>query len=305
MQSAWRVVDCTEMDGSITYKRGRVVIDSRSAAIKPVEVSMAQTAVLLIGQKLYCSSAALFEMAQYGVSVMLCDWRGVPVAALHSWTDLPTTVTQRQLAQSRLSVPRRKNAWARLVQAKIRGQAACLDALKKEGGGILRGLAASVRSGDSSNIEGQAAREYWKRVFDEEEHFKRIPGQGVGRNAQLDYAYTVLRSFAVKAVISAGLAPPLGVNHHGRGNYFCLADDLIEPFRAAIDYRVARLDADACVSDRAVKRVLVGASNQSFDSSGLTIPSAMNDLAQQFGMYCEGQIERLHVPVYGGPDEEG
>ena len=229
----------------------------------------------------------------------------LPVAALHSWTDLPTTVTQRQLAQSRLSVPRRKNAWARLVQAKIRGQAACLDALKKEGGGILRGLAASVRSGDSSNIEGQAAREYWKRVFDEEEHFKRIPGQGVGRNAQLDYAYTVLRSFAVKAVISAGLAPPLGVNHHGRGNYFCLADDLIEPFRAAIDYRVAQLDADACVSDRAVKRVLVGASNQTFDSSGLTIPSAMNDLAQQFGMYCEGQIERLHVPVYGGPDEEG
>ena len=65
------------------------------------------------------------------------------------------------------------------------------------------------------------------------------------------------------------------------------------------------MDADACVSDRAVKRVLVGASNQTFDSSGLTIPSAMNDLAQQFGMYCEGQIERLHVPVYGGPDEEG
>ena len=71
------------MDGSITYKRGRVVIDSRGA-VKPVEVSLAQTAVLLIGQKLYCSSAALFEMAQYGVSVMLCDWRGVPVAALHS-----------------------------------------------------------------------------------------------------------------------------------------------------------------------------------------------------------------------------
>lgn len=132
MQSAWRVVDCTEMDGSITYKRGRVVIDSRVAAIKPVEVSLAQTAVLLIGQRLYCSSAALFEMAQYGVSVMLCDWRGVPVAALHSWTDLPTTVTQRQLAQSQLSAPRRKNAWARLVQAKIRGQAACLDALKRK-----------------------------------------------------------------------------------------------------------------------------------------------------------------------------
>lgn len=303
MQSAWRVVDCTEMDGTITYKRGRVVVDSRNSSADPVEVPLNQIAVLLIGQKLYCSSAALFEMAQYGVSVMLCDWRGVPVAALHPWTDLPTTVTQRQLAQSQMSVPRRKNAWARIVQAKIRGQAACLDALHREGGGLLRGLAASVKSGDPSNVEGQAAREYWKRLFDSDEQFRRIPGQGTGRNAQLDYAYTVLRGYAVKAVVSAGLAPPFGVHHHGRGNYFCLADDLIEPFRAAIDYQVAQLKPEDSVSDRPVKQALVMASNQSFDSSGLTIPSALNDFAQHYGMYCEGRIDRLCVPTYGATHE--
>lgn len=304
MQSAWRVVDCTQLDGSITYKRGRMVVSNRdSADVTVAEVPLSQIAVLLIGQRIYCSSAVLFELAQYGVSVMLCDWRGVPVAAVHPWTDLPTTVTQRQLAQSRMSVPRRKNAWARIVQAKIRGQAACLDSLHREGSGILRGLAASVRSGDPSNIEGQAAREYWKRLFGDEERFKRVPRQGIGRNAQLDYAYSVLRGFAVKSVVSAGLAPPFGVNHHGRGNYFCLVDDLIEPFRAAIDYRVASsLDSEDTVADRSTKKILVEASNQQFDSSGLTIPSALNDFAQQFGMYCEGRIDRLHVPTYGGPD---
>ena len=98
---------------------------------------------------------------------------------------------------------------------KIRGQAACLDSSKLEGGGLLRGIAASVRSGDPSNCEGHAAREYWRRMFPQDEKFRRIPGQGYGRNAQLDYAYMVLRGFAVKAVIAAGLIPSLGVNHHG------------------------------------------------------------------------------------------
>ena len=82
---------------------------------------------------------------------------------------MPTTVTTRQLAQSSMSLPRKKSAWARIVQMKIRGQAACLDSSKLEGGGLLRGIAASVRSGDPSNCEGHAAREYWRRMFPQDE----------------------------------------------------------------------------------------------------------------------------------------
>lgn len=296
MQNAWQVADCTEFEGRIGYRRGRIIITPRES-VQSHEVPLAQLAVLLLGQKASCSTAALFELAQYGVSVMLCDWRGVPVAALHPWTDVPTTVTARQLAQAGMSVPRKKNAWARIVQAKIRGQAACLDLLGLDGGGVLRGIAAGVRSGDAINAEGHAAREYWKCMFPGE-HFRRIPGEGIGRNSQLDYAYMVLRGFAIKAVVSAGLAPPFGVKHHGRGNYFCLADDLIEPYRPAIDFAVAALGAEDRVSDKDVKRALVTASNQQFDDSGLTIPSSMNDFAQQFGMYCEGKIDRLKVPLF-------
>lgn len=299
MQSQWRVVDCTEMAGRISYTRGNMRV-RRDDADAPVDVPLAQVAVVLLGLKVSCSAAVLHEMARYGVSVMLCDWRGVPDAALHAWTDTPTTVTQRQLAQVDMTLPRRKNAWGRIVQAKVRGQAACLDALGRDGGGLLRGIAVSVRSGDPSNCEGHAAREYWQRMFPAEEEFRRVPGEGIGRNAQLDYAYMVLRGFAVKAVISAGLIPSLGMHHRNRGNYFCLADDILEPYRPAIDRKVAELSVEDSLSDRSVKRRLVEAVNQQLNGTGLTIPSSLNDFAQQYGLYCEGKIDRLPVPEYVG-----
>ena len=299
MQNQWRVIDCTELSGCISYVRGRMRI-RRDGEETVSDVPLAQVAVVLLGLKVSCSAAVLHEMARAGVSVMLCDWRGVPDAALHAWTDLPTTVTVRQLSQVALTLPRKKNAWARIVQMKIRGQAACLDAVGVDGGGLLRGIASSVRSGDPNNCEGYAAREYWRRVFPRDGDFHRIPGEGVGRNAQLDYAYMVLRGFAIKAVISAGLIPSLGVNHHGRGNYFCLADDLLEVYRPAVDYAVTHLSDTDKLSDPEVKSYLVESVNQQFNGLGLTIPSSLNDFAQQYGLYCERKIDRLMVPEYTG-----
>ncbi|OZG59266.1 type II CRISPR-associated endonuclease Cas1 [Bifidobacterium lemurum] len=191
MQNAWRVIDCTELEGRITYVRGRVSIQPTNAD-SPTEVPLAQTAVMLLGLKANCSTAALYELAKYGVSVILCDWRSVPISAMHSWSETHTYVTARHIAQSQMSLPRKKNAWARIVQNKIRGQAACLDSQHIDGGGLLRGIAAQVRSGDPANVEGYAAREYWKRVFPRDHEFTRAPGSGLGRNAQLDYAYMVL-----------------------------------------------------------------------------------------------------------------
>lgn len=97
-------------------------------------VPLAQAAVVLIGLRVCCSSAVLHEMAKAGVSVMLCDWRGIPDAALHSWTNVPSEVAVRQIAQSEMTLPRKKNAWAKIVKAKIRGQASCLDSLGIGGG---------------------------------------------------------------------------------------------------------------------------------------------------------------------------
>ena len=149
------------------------------------------------------------------------------------------------------------------------------------------------------NIEARAARFYWSRVLGE----GRQPGAGqlIGSNACLDYGYAVLRGHVIRAVLSAGLAPALGVFHRGRGNAFALADDLIEPFRPAIDEVALQLSPTASPSDSDVKRVLVAAASQKFDAVGYGISAVAQDLAQQYGRYVEGEEERLKVPSWQGP----
>lgn len=301
MQSAWRVMDCTQLRGKLRYVRGRLRVCREGE--DPVEIPLAQIAVILLGQKATCSTALLFELAEHGISVMLCDWRGIPVGALHSWSASPTFVTRRQHAQVSMSVPRQKNAWMQIIKAKVRGQAHCLDLCEKSGGNELRELAKSVRSGDLTNIEGQAARKYWQYLFGEE-GFRRVPGAGEGRNSQLDYAYAVLRGFVIKSICSAGLSPVFGVGHHNRSNYFCLADDLIEPYRPAIDCRVAQLDIQGSSLGKDEKTALVQAVHSQFNG-GLTIPSSIDEFAQQFGLYCESKERVLTTPIFGGQDEKG
>lgn len=97
MQSAWRVIDCTQLRGKLRYARGRLLVCREDE--DPVEIPLAQIAVILLGRTATCSTALLFEFAEHGISVMLCDWRGIPVGALHSWSDTPTFVTRRQRAQ--------------------------------------------------------------------------------------------------------------------------------------------------------------------------------------------------------------
>lgn len=200
-----------------------------------------------------------------------------------------------------MSIPARKTAWKRIIQAKILGQAHVLDILGLDGGQLLRSLAAQVRSGDPNNIEGQAAREYWHRMFPEE-HFRRFPGLGEGRNAQLDYAYTILRGFLIKSICSAGLSPTIGVHHRAASNYFCLADDLIEPFRPAIDYGVSQLPDEPLTPG--MKQQIVFVINGQFNPKGLTIPSLVDEFCGQYAQYCEGWLDKLTVPVFGKRDKK-
>lgn len=302
MESAWRVIDCIDVEGQLRYERGRMVVCADGK--EPVAVPLAQTAVLLLGLRANISTALLFRLAQEGVSALFCDWRGVPTGALDSWGSTPSRVTIRHWAQVDMSVPRQKNAWKRIVKAKIRGQARCLEMCGRQRSGALLEMSNHVKTGDATNVEGMAAREYWKNLFDSDEGFCRMPGSGIGRNALLDYGYAVLRGFVIRSILAAGLDPTFGVNHHNRANYFCLADDLIEPYRPVVDCCVAQMDASAEL-DRDTKRLIVEAVNGRFSGDGLTVPSSLSDFAQQYGLYCEGQCEVLRVPVFGTDHEEG
>lgn len=293
----WRVLDFSAFEGRIRYERGqlRVLRDSG----EELQVPLVDVAIMLIGLKVSVGRALLHQLAEFDVTVLLCDWRGIPIGAMNPWSS-HTRVGARHLAQMELTVPRRKNAWGRIIKAKVKGQAAVLGNVSSKHQQHLITLSKSVKSGDPQNIEALAARYYWPRIFDDES-FSRYPGLGSGRNGLLDYGYTVLRGYAIRAVLSAGLIPAVGIFHRGRSNYFNLADDLIEPFRPAIDDCVSKLPLDSSPAHPSVKVRLVAAANRTFSSTGATVPTEMLSLAQQFGRYVENEIDRLPVPTWDGP----
>jgi CRISPR-associated protein Cas1 len=301
----WRVLDFTTFEGTIAYERGRIVAIKDDGTER--EVPLADVGSILLGTGVGLAPGVLHGLARFDVVVLPADWRGVPQSGVYPWST-HTRVGARQLAQAELSAPRRKNAWGRIVKAKVAGQAANLRLLRRPAAAKVAGLVGAVRSGDPDNIEAHAARAYWPQVFGDAE-FSREPGLAVGRNALLNYGYMVLRSHAVRAIISAGLTPALGVFHRGRSNPFNLADDLMEPFRPAVDWVVAGLPAEATLEDPEVKAKLVFASQrQAFSPQGYAASSELTDLAQQFGRYVEGDVEKLQVPRWEGPqgrDDDG
>ena len=302
MAEQWRVIDLCGFEGELRSTRGGVEVCPEEGV--PTTIPVAEVAVILVGMKVALSAAVLHRLAEADVAVLFCDWRGIPEGGCYSWSD-HGRVAARHRAQAEVSLPRKKNAWARLIRAKIEGQASVLENLKIRGSRELLALADQVRSGDPGNVEAQAARLYWSRALGKGVGRQPAAGQLIGANACLDYGYSVLRGHLMRAVLAAGLAPALGVFHRGRGNAFALADDLIEPFRPAIDEVALQLPPTASPSDRSVKQLLVAAASQRFDKDGHGIPAVAETMAQSFGRYVEGDIDRLNVLSWQGPSSVG
>jgi len=201
-------------------------------------VPLSEVAVLLISNPVVTlTQAVLAGLADAGGVLVACDRRHMPAAML-----LPLQANfaqaERFVQQTRVSLPRRKRLWQAVVKSKISAQGAVLRALYGDDAGLSR-LAAAVRSGDTGNAESEAARRYWPRLFaDPAFHRDR---EADDENRLLNYGYAVLRAIVARAVCAAGLHPSLGLHHHNRYNAFCLADDLMEPFRPIVDRAVVQL----------------------------------------------------------------
>ena len=179
------------------------------------------------------SMSLLTELAERGAPVVLCSSNHSPKSVL-----MPIEGHHAQGARMRAQwgakTPMIKQAWKQIVTAKVRMQAAALDAIS-EAPAPLQMMLRKITSGDTTNIEAQAARYYWPRMMGPD--FRRDTG-GSDENALLNYGYTVLRATTARAVVAAGLHPTIGLFHSNRGNAFALADDLMEPFRPLVDCAV-------------------------------------------------------------------
>ena len=144
--------------------------------------------------------------------------------------------SERYKVQLSASQPLKKKLWQQTVEAKVVNQMHVLDILELPSH-RLRVLSKRVQSGDPENIEGQAAAYYWPQLFGE---FKR-DRYGEPPNNLLNYGYAVLRAMTARALVSSGLMPTLGIHHKNKYNAFCLADDIMEPFRPFMDIVVYKM----------------------------------------------------------------
>lgn len=192
--------------------------------------------LLLEHASLNITHALLQALMDNNVAVISCDKRHLPYGLM-----LPLyqhhAFTERFHMQVKASQPLRKQLWQQTVRAKIRNQAMLLRANGKENA-LLNYLAGSVKSGDAENHEGRAAAYYWRELLDDAEFVRRREGDMP--NPLFNYAYAVLLAVIARALISSGLHPAFGIHHRNKYNPWCLASDIMEPYRPLVDRLVLR-----------------------------------------------------------------
>ena len=208
--------------------------------------------------------------------------------------------TERHRAQIEASAPVRKRAWQAIVRAKIEQQATVLAHFTGTHGGLVP-MARRVRSGDPDNLEAQAAQRYWPRLFGKA--FRR-DREAEGVNALLNYGYAVVRAAVARAIVASGLIPSLGVHHQHRSNPFCLADDLLEPYRPYVDWRARQLageDAEAPpnLSERETRAALLSLLNETVRVGGRREPLllALHTSAASLCRTLTGSDRSLSLPT--------
>lgn len=192
--------------------------------------------VVLDNKQITITQGLLEALHMNNAAVVTCDSRHLP-CGLFLPLEGNTVQNERFRIQMEASLPLKKQLWQQTVAQKIRNQGAVLAYSTGEIHNNMAAWANDVRSGDSQNMEARAAVYYWKTVFPEYPSFVRNRGEA-GPNILLNYGYGILRAIIARALVSSGMLPTLGIHHHNRYNAYCLADDIMEPYRPYVDRMV-------------------------------------------------------------------
>ena len=186
--------------------------------------------ILIDHQQVSITIPLMNALVEGNVQVVVCNDHGMPSAMLQSFegNNLQGEILRNQIGVGEVL---KKQIWKQIVEAKIKNQSALLNKVGRNGS-ILKPYYQNVKSGDTDNREGIAARIYFSELFGE--LFVRDRNLS-GINALLNYGYAILRAATARSLVSSGLLPAIGIFHHNRSNAFPLADDIMEPYRPYVD----------------------------------------------------------------------
>lgn len=289
-----QIVEISNPGQRLSLYRGFLRVDNADGHVGDVPLDDIE-AVIASTPALTYSNQLIAALAERGTPLVICSARFDPAAVLLPLSGHHAQGTRIE-AQARASRPTAKRLWADLVKAKIRAQAAALAEFSQSPL-VLETLARRVRSGDPDNIEAQAAQKYWPALFGPD--FRRDRTAADGANVLLNYGYTVLRASAARAIVGAGLHPSLGIHHKSAGNSLRLADDLMEPFRPAVD-TLARELRDEGITELSppIKRRLAAVLHADYqtDEGVSTLSNVLVRCAQSLAQVYLGERRDLKLP---------
>jgi len=299
-----RIIDLSTDAVRLSVNMERLLIerhnsDSITMSAEPVTVPLDEVAAVVASHRqVVFTQPALAGIASHGGAVVVCDGKMMPVGMM-----LPIEQhhlqAERFVKQAEAALPVKKQIWRQIVQAKVAAQGRTLLDFRKSDFGFFE-MAKRVKSGDTDNIEAQSARRYWPLLFDDPA-FKR-EREAPDQNRFLNYGYTVLRAMVARAICATGLHPSLGVHHHNRYDAFCLADDLMEPFRPVVDRAVVHIvysRGKEAPMDKETKAALIGAVTGRYrlDGESRTLFDILSRTAASLAKIFTGEGKELALPV--------
>lgn len=298
-----RIIEISDPLVSLSMSRGFLLVkveNTEKARIAFEDISI----LILNGTGATITTNLLNSLLEVGVMVVVLGTNYLPSGIFYP-TDPHYLHKQKINLQIQSTKPLEKRLWQQVVKAKILNQATILSYFTTEDEKQLFELAKKVSSGDKENLEAQAARKYWQRLFGE--NFRRN-FEGCGINSMLNYSYAILRSATARAIFSSGLHPAIGIHHTNQENAFCLVDDLMEPFRPIVDFVVKKISEENGKIEELtpeIKKSLTKILSLDLSTSAGTTPisNCLTRLCQSFVRSLENGEAKLDFPFSPLPTE--
>jgi CRISPR-associated protein Cas1 len=234
-------------------------------------------------------------------ALITCDSNRMPAGLLFPLSG-NTLQSERFTTQIEASLPLKKQLWQQTVIVKIENQAAVLKQCSNAEIRNMLAWANQVKSGDTNNLEGRAAAYYWKNVFPDVEDFTRNR-EGIPPNNLLNYGYAILRAVVARSLVASGLLPTLGIHHHNRYNAYCLADDIMEPYRPFVDRLVveivdSKMDFSELTKEIKTKLLQIPVLDVVINKQRSPLMIAMGQTTASLAKCFQGETRRIAYPEF-------
>ena len=255
--------------------------------------------VVLDDKQVTITQALISALLENNVALISCSGNHMPQGLLLN-LDGNTLQNERFRVQIEAGVPLKKQLWQQTIVAKIRNQAAVLRKYGKDASWLTK-WSAEVRSGDPDNYEARAAAWYWQHLFPEEYNFSRSR-EGEPPNNLLNYGYAILRAVVARGLVGSGLLPTLGIHHENKYNAYCLADDVMEPYRPFVDMIVVELmqgnpSMTELTKEMKQKLLMIPAMDISIDGESSPLMVGLQRTTSSLYKCFEGSVRKIIYPV--------